>query len=257
MDPISMKQRLYDAGVDLSDIKNPDKICEKVLSQACNLLNVQDGFLRLFNPALQTEIPLTYNLGIYMSDKHDLSHFALGVPLFAPAEQIAFLGVGSTHNAIADNKKIMLLSRYAVIASWALCHAFYNVRGLAAEQNSYSRMVHNRHFYKNQIILCKEDKGYVEKILQMEKQFEEHSMDDDQLQTMLHKPQNLAWIPLLEKDEKEMLRLIEKGCSNLEISAVMHFSASTVKYYLSRIYLKLNAKNRAQAIAVARQKGVM
>ena len=257
MNPINMTQKLYNAGVALSDIKRPDKICEQILSQACNLLAVKDGFLRLFNPALQAEIPLEYNLGAYEHEHNDLSHFALGVPLFAPAEQIAFLGVGSTHNAIADNKKIMLLSRYAVIASWALCHAFYNVRGLAVEQNSYSRMVHNRHFYKKQIFLCKQEKGYVEKMLQMQKQFEENSIDKDQLQTTLRKAQNLAWIPLLEKDEKEMLLLVEKGCSNHEISAIMHFSASAVKYYLSRIYLKLNAKNRTQAIVIARQMGAL
>ena len=253
MNPINMKQKLYDAGVAISDTKKPDKICEQVLSRACGLLNVQDGFLRLLNPALHTEIPLEYNLGVYEHEHNDLSDFALGVPLFAPAEQIAFLGIGCTQNIEADKEKIALLSRYAVIASWSLCHAFYNVRGLKLDRNFYSRMVHNRHFYKKQIFLCKQEKGYVEKMLQMQKQFEENSIDKDQLQTTLRKAQNLAWIPLLEKDEKEMLLLVEKGCSNHEISAIMHFSASAVKYYLSRIYLKLNAKNRTQAIVIARQ----
>ncbi len=257
MSLINMTQKLYNAAVALSDTKRPDKICEQVLLQACNILDVQDGFLRLFNPTLQAEIPLEYNFGMYGHGNPDFSKFNIGVPLFAPAEQIAFLGIGSAHNAAIDSKKIMLMSQYAVVASWALCHAFYNVRGLAVEQNSHSRMVHNRHFYKKQIFLCKQEKGYVEKMLQLQKKSEENIIYDDQLQIMLQKTQNLAWIPLLEKDEKEMLLLVEKGCSNLEISAIMHFSASAVKYYLSRIYLKLNAKNRTQAIVIARQMGAL
>ena len=257
MNPINMKQKLYDAGVAISDTKKPDKICEQILARACGLLDVQDGFLRLLNPALHAEIPLEYNLGVYQHEHNDLSDFALGVPLFAPAEQIAFLGIGCTQNIDVDKEKITLLSRYAVIASWSLCHTFYNVRGLKSERNFYSRMLHNRHFYKKQIFLYKEDKRYVEKMLQFHSQSEEYIIEQEGLQPKMQKAQNLAWIPLLEKDEKEMLLLVEKGCSNLEISAIMHFSASTVKYYLSRIYLKLNAKNRAQAIAVARQMGAL
>lgn len=257
MNPLNMKQKLYNACVAISDTKMPDKICEQVLLRACNLLESEDGFLRLFNPDLKSEIPLDYNLGIYKREGHDLSGFSLGVPLFAPAQQIAFLGIGCAQKIKADDERIMLLSRYAVIASWALCHAFYNVRGLELEENIHCRLANNRHFYKKQIFLCKEDKGYVEKMFQFLKQFEGNALNYDGNLPKSQKPQKIAWIPLLEKDEKEILRLVEKGFSNLEISSIMHFSASTVKYYLSRIYLKLNVKNRAQAIAVAREMGVL
>lgn len=57
--------------------------------------------------------------------------------------------------------------------------------------------------------------------------------------------------------EIDVLSLIEKGCSNEEISAALHISISTVKTHISSIFQKLATKNRAGAIQVARKQGLL
>lgn len=54
----------------------------------------------------------------------------------------------------------------------------------------------------------------------------------------------------LSASEKEILRLLSQGLTNEEIAPLMHVSASTVKYHLSKLSEKLDARNRV-ALAVA------
>jgi len=61
----------------------------------------------------------------------------------------------------------------------------------------------------------------------------------------------------LSAREKEVLRLVAKGQSNREIAAHCYISETTVKAHLRRISEKLDVKNRAQAVAIAIDKGLL
>ena len=52
----------------------------------------------------------------------------------------------------------------------------------------------------------------------------------------------------LTKREAEILKLIAKGKTNLEIAGDLSISQQTVKNHVSKIFLKLEAKNRIQAL---------
>lgn len=54
----------------------------------------------------------------------------------------------------------------------------------------------------------------------------------------------------LTNREKDLLKLISKGLSNLEISDTLCLSEMTVKTHLKNIFKKLNVSNRTQAVLV-------
>lgn len=54
----------------------------------------------------------------------------------------------------------------------------------------------------------------------------------------------------LTEREKEMLRLLLKGKSNKEISALTYVSTETVKSHLQNIYKKLNVRSRLEAVTL-------
>jgi LuxR family maltose regulon positive regulatory protein len=56
----------------------------------------------------------------------------------------------------------------------------------------------------------------------------------------------------LSARELEVLHSIAAGCSNQEIADRFVISPKTVKRHISNIYAKLEAKNRTQAVALAR-----
>lgn len=51
--------------------------------------------------------------------------------------------------------------------------------------------------------------------------------------------------------EQEILALLAKGLTNLEISNQLSISMATVKYHLTNIFTKLGAKNRVEAATIA------
>ena len=57
--------------------------------------------------------------------------------------------------------------------------------------------------------------------------------------------------------EREVLELVAKGTSNREIAAGLFISEATVKTHLTHIYGKLGAKDRAAAVAVAYDRGIL
>lgn len=61
----------------------------------------------------------------------------------------------------------------------------------------------------------------------------------------------------LSGKEIELLRLVAEGDTNEEIANRMYWSKTTVKRKLSDVYLKLNASDRAQAVAVAMRHGLI
>jgi DNA-binding NarL/FixJ family response regulator len=55
--------------------------------------------------------------------------------------------------------------------------------------------------------------------------------------------------------EMEILRLAAEGKSTKEITALLYLSLGTVRNYISEIIHKLDAKNRMEAVSIAKQKG--
>ncbi|MEU3227329.1 response regulator transcription factor [Streptomyces sp. NPDC006976] len=60
--------------------------------------------------------------------------------------------------------------------------------------------------------------------------------------------------PLTER-EREVLRIAADGSTNAEIAAALHLSQGTVRNYLSMAIQKMAARNRAEAVRMAREKG--
>lgn len=62
--------------------------------------------------------------------------------------------------------------------------------------------------------------------------------------------------PLTDR-ERDVLRLVGEGLPNSEISERIHLSEGTVRNYLSSAIVKLGARNRTEAFALARDKGYL
>ncbi|PZT76474.1 MULTISPECIES: response regulator transcription factor [unclassified Streptomyces] len=60
--------------------------------------------------------------------------------------------------------------------------------------------------------------------------------------------------PLTDR-EREVLRTAADGSTNAEIAAALHLSQGTVRNYLSMAIQKTAARNRAEAVRMAREKG--
>lgn len=61
----------------------------------------------------------------------------------------------------------------------------------------------------------------------------------------------------LTRRETEVLTLIGQGLSNTEITAKLHLSANTVKTHISNLLAKLHARDRAQLVITAYQRGLI
>jgi LuxR family maltose regulon positive regulatory protein len=74
-------------------------------------------------------------------------------------------------------------------------------------------------------------------------------------QPTTHTPQPLTE-PLSDR-ELQILRLIETGITNREIAARLYIAISTVKTHINNLYGKLGVSNRVQALARAREVGLL
>lgn len=61
----------------------------------------------------------------------------------------------------------------------------------------------------------------------------------------------------LSAREREVLELVARGTSNREIAAELFISEATVKTHLTHIYAKLGVKDRAAAVAVGYDRGIL
>ena len=57
--------------------------------------------------------------------------------------------------------------------------------------------------------------------------------------------------------ELEVLQLVATGRTNPEIAKSLEISVGTAKWYTSQIYGKLEVQNRTQAVARARELGIL
>jgi DNA-binding NarL/FixJ family response regulator len=67
----------------------------------------------------------------------------------------------------------------------------------------------------------------------------------------------LSRAPRLSTREREVLRLIADGRSNKEIASALRIAERTVKFHVTAIFNKLGAENRAQAVTIAHQRGLV
>jgi len=61
----------------------------------------------------------------------------------------------------------------------------------------------------------------------------------------------------ITKRELEILELIARGMSNREIAEKLFVSENTVKTHSSRLFDKLSAKRRTQAVQIAKELGLL
>lgn len=57
--------------------------------------------------------------------------------------------------------------------------------------------------------------------------------------------------------ERTVLGLVAKGTTNREIAKALFISEATVKTHLTHLYAKLGVNDRAAAVAVAYQRGIL
>ena len=70
-------------------------------------------------------------------------------------------------------------------------------------------------------------------------------------------PANQALVEPLSERELEILQLVANGLSNREISEKLYLALSTVKGHNGNIYGKLGVSRRTEAIALARELGLI
>ena len=61
----------------------------------------------------------------------------------------------------------------------------------------------------------------------------------------------------LSAREQGVLRLVAAGLSNRQIAETLSISERTVKFHVTAIFNKLGADNRAQAVAIAAERGLL
>ena len=64
-------------------------------------------------------------------------------------------------------------------------------------------------------------------------------------------------IGVLTDREEEVLRLVAKGLTNRQVGVRLFISAKTVSVHMSNVLGKLAVSGRAQAVAVAHQRGLL
>ena len=72
-------------------------------------------------------------------------------------------------------------------------------------------------------------------------------------------PVTSATVPAvrLSPREQEVLQLVSEGFSNSMIAGRLHLSENTIKTYVENLLSRLNARNRAEAVAAASRQNLI
>ena len=63
--------------------------------------------------------------------------------------------------------------------------------------------------------------------------------------------------PKLTRKEKEILLLVADGRSNEEIADFLDNTTNTIKHHLKNIFIKMEVKNRAEAVEIAKRENII
>jgi LuxR family maltose regulon positive regulatory protein len=66
-----------------------------------------------------------------------------------------------------------------------------------------------------------------------------------------------SFVETVSPRELQILERLAQGYSNLAVAQQLSVSGNTVKWHLRQIYDKLGAKNRNEAVFLARQRGLL
>ena len=70
-------------------------------------------------------------------------------------------------------------------------------------------------------------------------------------------PANMEHLDVLTEREREVLSHVARGLSNQEIATELYISPATAKTHVSRVMMKLGARDRAQLVVVAYEAGLV
>ncbi|MBV8258604.1 MAG: response regulator transcription factor [Actinobacteria bacterium] len=79
-----------------------------------------------------------------------------------------------------------------------------------------------------------------------------------EIESALHElvGQHLGWVRLTSR-ELDVLRLVAEGASNRDVARALWLSDQTVKFHLANAYRKLGVSSRREAVARAREAGLL
>ena len=97
----------------------------------------------------------------------------------------------------------------------------------------------------------------------------ERSIKDDFLTMVINASKEMALVypqylkkykegtPKLTRKEKEILLLVADGRSNEEIADFLDNTTNTIKHHLKNIFIKMEVKNRAEAVEIAKRENII
>jgi LuxR family maltose regulon positive regulatory protein len=140
---------------------------------------------------------------------------------------------------------------------------FMNMAVRLAEENEYYRLFLDCGPIVKEILAHVKARGkFVEKILQYKQSISpKRNMDDPnadrKLEDIRRSEDQCEYTNKLSDREMDILKLIAKGLSNIDISKELFISINTTQWHISHIYSKLDVKNRTQAIIKAKELGII
>ncbi|MEU8277033.1 response regulator [Microbispora bryophytorum] len=88
-------------------------------------------------------------------------------------------------------------------------------------------------------------------------QFTQFAQSTQFARTAADRPRSGPSLDGLTAREREVLTLVARGLSNLEIAASLHVSTATVKTHIGHLLAKLGARDRAQLVIAAYEGGLV
>jgi LuxR family maltose regulon positive regulatory protein len=196
------------------------------------------------------------NPGIY---RYTLAQILLAQGRFSEVEKLL---AGTTpppsqHSQISKIIESKLLLAAAIAGQKRTNEAFELIESCIdiAEPESYIQIFHDLRDYVQELLSdyskkeIFDDQPFIQKIMETLSTTKDDVKSPGTDQAVL--------IEALSEREVEVLQLIAEGKTNREIASQLIVAPGTVKAHTASIYRKLDAKNRTEAVAIARQMNIL